>query len=82
MIKFDSFEDVMGKLRKIREREVANEIAEADRDPANKVDPTFYGLVQECRPVGSYYETTQGDRLLFLKRIDGLTYDILEEHLR
>ena len=72
----------MGKIRKTREREIANEVAEADRDPANKVDPKFYSLVQECRPVGSYYETTQGDRLLFLKRIDGLTYDILEEHLR
>lgn len=48
----------MGKIRKTREREIANEVAEADRDPSNKVDPKFYSLVQECRPVGSYYETT------------------------
>lgn len=81
LIKFDSFEEVIyGKIAKIRERENEYEMPEADRDPANKIDPKFYNLVQECRPVGTYYDSTLGDRLLFLKRIDGLSYDILEEH--
>lgn len=72
-IHIDSFEDVIhGHIRKIRERENETNVPEIDRDPANKIDPKFFQLVQESRPVGQYFEQSMGDKLLFLKRIDGL----------
>ena len=73
---------IHGHIRKIRERENKTNVPEIDRDPANKIDPKFFQLVQESRPVGQYFEQSMGDKLLFLKRIDGLSYDIIEEHQR
>ena len=53
---------------------------EIDRDPCSKIDPVFFKLIQESRPFGQYFEQSMGDKLLFLKRIDGLDYDIVDEY--
>lgn len=36
------------------------------------VDETFKQLIAEKRPRGEYYNTSMGDKLLYLKRIDKL----------
>ena len=82
LISIDSFEDAIGYVRAVRAKENESSVPEVDRNPCTKVDPTFHGLVQECKPVGQYFEQTMGDKLLYLKRIDGLSYDVIEQHLR
>lgn len=77
LIQIDSFQDVIGHIRKIRHVENVLSLPESERDPVNRIDPKFFNLVNESRPVGMYYEQTIGDKLLFLKRIDGLQYDII-----
>lgn len=71
---------MQGIVRKIRIKENAQEVPEADRDITNRIDPVFFNLVQQSRPHGVYFEQSMGDKLLFLKRIDHLKYDILNEH--
>jgi hypothetical protein len=82
LIKIPSFEEAVGYVRALRAKENESIVPEADRNPCTKVDPTYHGLVQECKPVGRYFEQTMGDKMLYLKRIDGLSYDVVEQHLR
>lgn len=57
LIQIESFEDAIhGRIREIRDRENRTDVPEIDRDPVNKIDPKFFQLVQESRPVGKYYE--------------------------
>ena len=43
------------------------------------VDERFRKMIAEKRPKGEYYSQTMGDKLLYLKRIDGLDYDVVEQ---
>jgi hypothetical protein len=36
-------------------------------------------MIDELRPEGPYYKQSMGDFLLFLTRVDGMKYDILEQ---
>jgi len=67
-------------IRTLRQKEHELHISESDQHPSTKIDPNFLQLVNESRPIGHYFEQTMGDKLLYIKRIDGLQYDILEEY--
>jgi len=43
-----------------------------------KPDETFKAMVAEKRPQVEYYHSTLGDKLLHFKRIDLLSYDVVE----
>ena len=48
-----------------------------DAVPAG-IDEEFLRLIAEQRPGGEYYQQSQGDKLLYMKRIDRLRYDVAE----
>jgi hypothetical protein len=62
----------MQHIRTQRQKEHELQISEAEQHPCTKIDPNFLQLVNESRPVGHYFEQTIGDKLLLIKRIDGL----------
>ena len=39
-------------------------------------------LVNQVKPKKDYYKQSLGDKLLFLERVDGIHYDILDEERR
>jgi len=48
-----------------------------------EIDDKFLELIKEQRPAGEYYQHSRGDKLLYLKRVDKLRYDVYEaEELR
>jgi hypothetical protein len=42
-------------------------------------DPTFYKLINRVKPDIEYYKSSYGDKLLYIRRVDKLTYDIKDE---
>lgn len=41
-------------------------------------DPTYWEILKQYRPAGAYYEHSQGDKLLYLKKVDRIDYDCVE----
>lgn len=51
--------------------------AEADSLSPSKIDDIFAHLIHSERPGGQYYEHSLGDKLLYLKRVDKIKYDLV-----
>lgn len=45
----------------------------------NFVDEKFLNLIRQVKPKKEYYRQSLGDKLLFINRVDGIKYDILEK---
>ena len=69
----ESFQETMAKKAQI-DPETGKSM---DKTPL-EVDDEFLKLVHEARPKGEYYEHSRGDKLLYLKRVDKLRYDVYE----
>ena len=71
-IKLLPFEDAMKQMY------VRDELGRSpDFVPANG-DEVFRALIKEQKPKGEYYHQTFGDKLLYLKRVDRINYDVAE----
>lgn len=74
--KLDNYEEAKRK-RELLENE------EHDRDPdkivptSKDVDKDYWDMLQPHRPNGPYYEHSNGDKLLFLKKVDKIDYDLV-----
>jgi hypothetical protein len=63
------FEDAMERMKDID--------SNLDYVP-EQPDETFKAMVMEKRPKVEYYQSTLGDKLLHVRRVDALTYDVVE----
>ena len=80
LIKLDTFETVI--QRGLDEKKAARDLEmpigdRIDRD--TQIDEEYLALVNKSRPYGQQFKQSLGDKLLFLKRIDRLQYDVIEE---
>ena len=74
----DSFEECMRK-KALVDPETGKSL---DKVPP-EIDDKFLELIKAQRPAGEYYQHSRGDKLLYLKRVDKLRYDVYEaEELR
>ena len=82
LIKLDSFETVVQRgLDEKAARDLEMPIGE--RLPADpQIDEDYLALVNKSRPYGQQFKQSLGDKLLFLRRIDRLQYDVIEEAQR
>lgn len=37
-------------------------------------------MIQHLRPIGAYYEHSHGDKLLYMKKVDRINYDVVAAH--
>ena len=44
------------------------------------VDETYLEMIQQFRPIGAYYEHSHGDKLLYMKKVDRINYDLVDAH--
>ena len=43
----------------------------------NDIDENFWDMIQNYRPIGAYYEHSHGDKLLYMKKVDKINYDVV-----
>lgn len=43
----------------------------------NDIDENFWEMIQQYRPIGAYYEHSHGDKLLYMKKVDKINYDVV-----
>ena len=71
--KLDTYQEAMA--RKEKELDDYGNMVEA---PPIPVDDTYWSMIDEKRPAGEYYQHSLGDKLLYMKRVDKIHYDLVE----
>ena len=67
------FEEAMFKMRQVDKKGQSPDFV-----PPH-IDEEFAKLIEEAKPAGNYFQQSLGDKLLYIKRIDKLKYDVVEQ---
>ena len=72
--KLDTYEEAAEKRK--------NQVDDPDYPvPGPKdVDDNYMQMIQQYRPIGAYYEHSHGDKLLYMKKVDKINYDLVAAH--
>ena len=72
--KLDTYEEAAEKRK--------NQIEDPDLPlPGPKdIDENYWEMIQQYRPIGAYYEHSHGDKLLYMKKVDKISYDVVAAH--
>jgi len=60
--------------------QVADESIENSMPGPKDIDRTYLEMIQQYRPIGAYYEHSHGDKLLYMKKVDRINYDLVDTH--
>jgi hypothetical protein len=69
-IKLHTFYEALARMK------VLNEQGRSPDFVPSSPDKTFKSLIESQKPTGEYYHQTFGDKLLYLRRVDQLNYDV------
>ena len=78
--KLDTYEEAKAKLDKEREMREIDDAPENSMPGAKDIDQDYFQMVQHYRPIGAYYEHSHGDKLLFMRNVDKIQYDLVDAH--
>ena len=70
--KLDNYEDAK------RKREMQAKDPDNPMPQPKDVDQAYWDQIQQYRPSGAYYEHSHGDKLLYMKKVDRIDYDLVD----
>ena len=75
VFRLDTFQEAKAKGK-------FDEIGDSDNPmPGPKdIDYDYMAKIEQYRPAGAYYEHSHGDKLLYMKKVDRIEYDLVEAH--
>lgn len=78
--KLDTYEEAKARMDKEREMRGEDDLPEESMPGPKDIDENYFQMVQQYRPIGAYYEHSTGDKLLFIKNVDKIRYDLVDAH--
>ena len=78
--KLDTYEEAKAKREQELKMQVGDEAIENSIPGPKDIDQAFLQIIQQYRPIGAYYEHSHGDKLLYMKKVDRINYDLVDRH--